>query len=108
MEQLNREVRQNGYKTKNNIILIQHGHLKARIMIEVEKQDKYDAQIHTYSENTSVDTMVFREGTGSFNDWVKRMKERIFARRTMEIREIYYWKVPSSAAKSRVVLFGLT
>ena len=108
MERLMREVRQNGYKTLNNIVLVQHGVMKAKVMIEVEKQDKYDAQVLTFEENTAVDTMVIKEGVTSLNTGAKRMKERVFNRRTMESRAIYYWKVTLPGGRGYTVVFGLT
>ncbi len=108
MEQLMREVRQNGYKTMNNVVLVQHGVTKGKVMIEVEKQDKYDAQVLTFEENTAVDTLVIKESVTTLSNGVKRMKERVFNRRTMEPRGIYYWKVTLPGGSGYIVIFGLT
>jgi len=107
LEQLNREVRQNGYKTKNPMILIQVGKLKGRIMIEVEKKDTYDAQIQHYDIATSCDTIVHMGGLASLGKGIQRLKERVAARRSRDPREIYYlYQQDPNAPKT--ILFSIT
>lgn len=108
MEQLMREVRQHGYKTINNIVMVQHGVTKAKVMIEIEKQDKYDAQVLTFEEHAVVDTLVIKDSVTSLSTGVKRMKERVFNRRSMEHRAIYYWNVTLTGGSGYTVIFGLT
>mgnify|MGYP000527650406 CR=1 FL=1 len=108
LEELNREVRRHGYRTLNNNILIQLGAFKGRIMIEVEKEDRYDAQVVTYEEQTTVDTIVIHQSRTSLSAGVKRLKERVFSRRAMAPREIYYWDVNAPGGEDCIVLFGLT
>jgi len=107
LEELNREVRQNGYKLKNLMILIQHGKFKGKVMIEVEKQDKYDAQIHHYDIQTSCDTILHLGGLATLSKGIERLKERVAARRSMNPREIYYlYQTDPSALK--IILFAVS
>ena len=107
LEQLNREVRQNGYRTINNIILIQYGVMKSKVMIEVEKQEKYDAQVLTFETQTTADSHVFRNQQSTLSKEVKRLCERVYSRRTREPRYIYYWKVSDPTAQDRTVIFAI-
>ncbi len=109
LELLNREVRQGGYKIASNMILIQYCPFKGRAMIEVEKQDKYDAQVLTLETNATVDTMVFR---GTYSQWgkgIKRLTERVAAKRGLAPRELYYMYVVGwEPGAYRTILFALT
>jgi len=107
LEELNREIRQNGYKIKNPMILIQCGKMKGRIMMEVEKKDQYDAQVICYDVQTTCDTVVHYGGISSIGKGIERLKERVAARRMMNPREIYYM-YQSDPSASRTIIFALT
>ena len=109
LEQLNREVRQGGYKTRSNIILIQYSPFKGRIMIEVEKQDKYDAQMTTYEIQTMADTIVYRGAFSLLGKGIKRLTERVVAKRGLEPRELYYmYEGEQVSGVYRTILFAIT
>lgn len=107
LELLNREVRQNAYLTKNYIMLIQYSMFGGCAMIEVEKQDKYDAQVKTYDETTTVATIVHKGSLAGIGKTVKRLKERVVSRRGMLPREIYYW-LTTGPGSERMVLFAVS
>jgi len=106
MVDLNNEVRRNGYKALSTMMLIQYSTFKGRIMIEVEKQDKYDSQVITYDDTTTVDTIVHK-GRGGLGSSVKRLQQRVASRRGMPPRTIYYWLV-SGIGSERIVLLSFT
>ncbi len=106
MEELMRELRQNGYKMVSNIILVQYKTFGGRIMTEVEKQDKYDAQVAAYEMHLTVDTVVQPKGKG-LAPGIKRIRSRVTSKRTREPREIYYWPV-DGASSERYVVFSFT
>ncbi len=103
LETLYRDVRKNGYRTVNNMILIQYKTFGGRVMIEVEKQDKYDSQVATYEMDTTADTMVYSKSSGSLGNAVKLIKERVASRRGLSPREIYYWMVNGPGSEKTVV-----
>lgn len=107
-EQLMREIRKNGYKAKNNIILVQYSTFRGRVMIEIEKPDKYDAQIKFYDTQTTADTVLVHGGLSNLGKGVKRLRERVSVRRMIVPREIYYWLVAGPDKPDQVVLFGIT
>jgi len=107
LEILNREIRQNGYKTKNSMVLIQYGKVKARTMLEIEKPDRYDAQVQNYDIATNADTIVHYSGLASLAKGVEKLKERVYSRRSMMPREIYY-VYQSEGNANKILLIGLT
>lgn len=107
LELLNREVRQAGYKIKNQMILIQHGKFKGRIMIEIEKKDQYDAQVQTYDTQTNCDTIIHYGGMSSLGKGIQRLKDRVAARRMMAPRLFFYMYQPDPNAQ-KTILFALT
>ena len=107
LEELNRDLRMHGYRTVNSMILIQHASFKGRIMIEVEKQDKYDAQVTTFEDTTTVDTLVHKGPTGGLRGAIKRIQQRVSSRRGMNPRAIYYWLVDGPGSE-RCVIFAIT
>ncbi len=107
LELLNREIRQNGYKIKNPMILVQYGKVKSRAMIEIEKPDRYDAQVQNYDIATTADTIIHYGGLSSLSKGVQKLKERVFSRRSMLPREIYYVYQPG-ANTEKTLLIGLT
>ncbi|MFH0764789.1 MAG: hypothetical protein V2A61_00050 [Calditrichota bacterium] len=104
---LNRELRQNGYRPLNNIVLIEHALFKGKIMVEVEKLDKYDDHLLTFEIQTTADSIVIHTGMSGLAKGVERLKQRIVNRRDMNPRGIYYWLV-NSLGSSQIVVFGLT
>ena len=109
LEELNRELRQSGYKPVNSMVLIQFGKFKGRAMIEVPKKDTHDASICTYDIPTTVTTMVYKgEPLGIAKGFVK-LKELVYSRRSMEARELYYLYIPSAGAGGyKTILFAIT
>lgn len=107
LEQLNRDVRANNYKIKNSMVLIEYGKMNARVMIEVEKKDTYDAQIHTYDVQTSVDTIIHYFTRGGIAKGFQGLKERVAARRSRDPRQMFYMYQPDPNA-IKTILFALT
>lgn len=107
LEQLNREIRSNNYKVKNSMTLIEYGKMNARIMIEVEKKDQYDAQIHTYDVQTSCDTIIHYFTKGGIAKGMEYLKERVAARRSRDPRQMFYMYQPDPNA-IKTILFALT
>ena len=109
LEQLNREVHRAGYKVLSNMVLVQHAMFKGRALIEVEKMDKYDAQILHFEERTTVDTIVYRGSPIRISRGIKRLSERVASKRNMAPREVYYMYVTGSASDTyKTIIFGLT
>jgi len=104
---LNREVRQNGYRPLNNIILVEYALFKGKLMVEVEKLDKYDAQLLTFDIQTTADSIVVHTGMSGLAKGIERLKQRIVNHRAMDPRGIYYWLV-NGLGSSQIVIFGLT
>ncbi len=109
LEQLNREARQNGYKILNNRVLISQAFIKGRAMIEVEKQDKYDAMVDTYEDPLFVDTVIYKSSSGSMSNAFKRLAERVAAKRSMSPRQLYYMYVMDSGGSGyKTILFAFS
>lgn len=107
LEQLNREARAAGYKILNSRVLIQHASFKGRAMIEVEKQDQYDAQVVTYDDSLRVDTIVYKGSQSGLGKSIKSLTERVAAKRGMPPREIYSMYVSDSSA-FKTIIFAFT
>ncbi|MBM3329129.1 MAG: hypothetical protein FJY67_06615 [Calditrichaeota bacterium] len=107
LEQLNRDVRTAGHKIKNPMVFIQVGKVKARAMVEIEKPEALDSQVFTYDIPTNVDSIVHYGGPSTLARGVERLKERVYSRRTMEPREIYYL-YQDNPAENKMLLVGLT
>ncbi len=107
LEQLTREVREGGYKIINQMILIQHGKFKGKIMIEIEKKDLWDAQVFTYDVGTSCDTVLHLGGLSNLGKGIERLKERVVARRMRDPREIFYLYQPDMN-NPKIIVFALT
>ncbi len=107
LEQLNRDIKTNNYKVKNSMVLIEYGKMKARVMVEVEKKDQYDAQIHTYDVHTNCDTKIHYFAKGGISKGFDTLKERVAARRSRDPRQLFYMYQPSSTA-DKTILFALT
>ncbi len=107
LEELNRELRLNGYRTVNSMIMVQVASFKGRIMVEVEKLDKYDSQVITFDDTTTADTIVHKGSAGGIGAAVKRLQQRVASRRGMNPRDIYYWLVDGPGSE-RAVLFAVT
>ncbi len=105
--QLNRDCRQAGCKTLSGIILIQYKLFGGRLMIEIEKPDQYDAQVITFEDTTTVDTVVHKGSAASIGRTAARLKQRVSSRRSMEPRAIYYWLV-NGIGSERAVVFSVT
>lgn len=103
IEQIRFEVRKNGYKTLNNIILFEHGSFKGKVMVEVEKQDKYDDQILTFDEGSIVDTLVHHGSISSVGKVITRLVERVSNKRAKPPRSVYYWLVSGEGSNKSVV-----
>ena len=104
-EELNRELRMNGYRTLNSMILVQAATFKGRIMVEVEKLDKYDSQVITFDDTTTADTIVHKGSSGSLGSDGKRLQQRFASRRGMNPKDIYYWHIDGPGS-DRAVLFA--
>ncbi len=109
LERLYREIRAGGYKVLENMALIEYGMFKGRAMVEVEKQDKYDANILNFDDKTTVDTSVYRGAPGKISEEIKRLSERVASRRGMAPRFIFYKYVPDKSAEVyKTILFAIT
>lgn len=107
LEFLNREIRTNGYKVKNSMVLIEYGKMNARIMIEVEKKDQYDSQVFTYDVQTSCDSKIHYFTKGGISKGFESLKERVAARRSRDPRQLFYMYQPNPNAQ-KTILFALT
>lgn len=109
VEELNRELRKNGYKALSPMILIQHtSGLRGRVMIEVEKKDQYDAQVYTLDTQTSADCVAVLTGKSGLSKGIERIKQQVSSRRDMNPRMIFYWCVEGIDNPRNIVVFGLT
>ena len=109
LEHLMQDARKNGFKVVGNMVLVEHSTFGGEAMIEVEKSDKFDADIHNFEERTSVATVVYRGSPGKMNEGIKRLREMVTQRKGMEPRKIYYAYTSGSASGSyKTVLFALT
>jgi len=109
LEELNRHMRQGGYKPVNSMVLLQFGKFKGRAMVEVPKKDTHDANICTYDIPTTVTTMVYKGEPLGIAKGFDRLKELVYSRRSMAARELYYLYVPNATAGNyRTVLFAIT
>lgn len=107
LEALNREVRMARYKIVSPIIWVQVGKMKGRMMLEIEKPDRYDAQVRTFDIPTSADSIVHLGGMATLSRGIQRLKELVYARRQMEPREIYY-AYQSAQAGNKIIIVGIT
>lgn len=107
LEELNRELRMNGYRTVNTMMMIEVAMFKGRIMVEVEKLDKYDSQVITFIDVTTAETIVHKGSTGSLGATVKRLQQRVASRRGMNPHHVYYWLVDGPGSE-KAVLFAVT
>ena len=109
LEQLNREARAGGCKIIGKMVLIEYSMFKGRAMIEIEKQDKYDANLLNFEDKTNVDTMVYRGTPNKKSESIRRLSERVASRRGMAPRMMFYMYVPSGSADSyKTILFAIT
>ena len=107
VEQIRFEVRKNGYKTLNNMILFEHSTFKGKVMVEIEKQDKYDDQVITFDEGSIVDTLVHIGSISSVGKVITRLTERVSNKRAKPPRSIYYWLV-SGVGSDKTVVFAIS
>ena len=107
LEQLNRDIRANNYKVKNSMVLIEFGKMNARVMVEVEKKDQYDAQIYTYEVQTSCDAKIHYFSKGGISKGFDALKQQVAARRSRDPRQLFYMYQPNSSA-TKTILFALT
>ncbi|MFN3822005.1 MAG: hypothetical protein ACK4OO_06685 [bacterium] len=107
LETLNRGVRMERYKTVSPIIWVQYGKMKGRMLIEIEKPDRYDAQVFSYEIPTTADSIVHLGGIATLSKGVERLKEIVYSRRQMEPREIYYL-YQSAISGNKIVIVGIT
>lgn len=109
LEELNRQMRQDGYKPVNSMVLLQFGKFKGRAMVEVPKKDTYEANLHAYDIPTMVITMIYSGDPMGIARGFDKLKELVYSRRNMEAREFYYLYVPSVGAGGyKTVLFAIT
>jgi hypothetical protein len=103
------DARKSGFKVIGNMVLVERSMFGGQAMIEVEKMDKFDADIHNFEERTSVSTIVYRGSPGKLHEGIKRLREMVTLRKGMEPRKIYYAYTTASASGSyKTVLFALT
>jgi len=107
MEQLNREVRQAGYKIIDTSILIHAGAFSGKVMIEVEKRDIMDAQILSFDDQTKAYTTVHRGSSGGLSKGMKSLSEMVASRSGMAPRSIYYRYVDPDSADYKTILFAI-
>ncbi|NQU06398.1 MAG: hypothetical protein HQ568_09920 [Calditrichaeota bacterium] len=107
MEQLNREVRQAGYKIIDTSILILAEAFSGKVMIEVEKQDIMDAQILHFEDKTQAYTTVYRGSPGGLSKGMKSLAEIVASRRGMSPRSIYYRYVDPDSADYKTIMFAV-
>jgi len=107
IEQIRFESRKNGYKMLNNIILFEYTPFKGKVMVEIEKHDEYDAQVLTFEDDTSIDTLVHRGPISSVGKVVKRLAERVSGKRSRPPRSTYFWLV-TGVGSERSVVFAIT
>jgi hypothetical protein len=109
LEELNRQMRQGGYKPVNSLVLLQFGKFKGRAMVEVPKKDTYEANLHSYDIPTTVTTLVYKGDPVGIARGFDKLKELVYSRRSMAAREFYYLYVPNTTAGNyRTVLFAIT
>lgn len=104
---ITREARKAGYTIISNMILIEHSNFGGKIMVEVEKKDQYNANILTLDDGATVDTIVHRGPVSSVGQTIKKAKERVASRRSMQPRAIYYWLV-TGIGSQKTVVFALS
>lgn len=107
LELVNRELRANGYRAISNMMLVEYKMFGGKVMVEIEKQDKYDAQVLTYDDKTTVETMVHTAASGGLSNAITKLKERTTSRRGMQPRALYYWPVQGVGSKTNI-LFSIT
>lgn len=108
LEQLNRDARQAGFNILGKMVLIQHGSIKGRIMIEVEKKDVLDANILHFEDKTSVDTIIYRGAPGGISKGVQRLVEWVASKRRIAPREIYYMYIDKpDSSNYKTVIFAI-
>ncbi len=107
LEQLNRDIKANNYKVKNSMVLIEYGKMNARVMVEVEKKDQYDAQVFTYDIHTSCDSIIHYFTRGGVSKGFQFLSERVGARRSRDPRQLFYMYQPNPSS-IKTILFALT
>lgn len=108
LEDLNRQMRQAGYKPVNNLVWIQHGAGKGKAMVEVLKQDKYDANVLTFDTSTTAISLIYKGHPSGLAKGVRQLAELVVLRKSMEPREVYYLYVPyPDPANYKTILVGL-
>ena len=107
MEQLNREVRQAGYKIIDTSILVLADAFSGKVMIEVEKQDIMDAQILHFEDKTTAYTTVYRGSYGGLSKGMRSLAEMVASRRGMAPRSIYYRYVDPDSADYKTIMFAV-
>jgi hypothetical protein len=109
LEQLVQEARKGGFKVVGNMVLVEHSSFGGEAMIEVEKLDKFDADVHNFEERTTVCTVVYRGSPGKLHQGIKRLREIVTQRKGMEPRKIFYaYNSASTSGSYKTVLFALT
>ena len=103
IEQIRFEVRKNGYKMQNNMIMFEHSAFNGKVMVEIEKQDKYDDHVITFDEGAIVDTLVHHGRISSVGKVITRLNERVANKRAKPPRSIYYWLVSGEGSDKSVV-----
>ena len=108
LEQISRDARQSGYKIIGKMVLVEIGSFGGQAMIEVEKLDRYDANVINFDEKTTVLTVVYRGSPGKLSAGFKKLKEMVASRKGMAPRKIMYAYTPVAASSYKTVLFALT
>jgi hypothetical protein len=107
IEQLNREVRQAGYKIIDTSILIHAEAFSGKLLIEVEKKDTMDAQILSFEDQTKAYTAVYRGSPGGLSKGMKNLSEMVASRRGMAPRWIFYRYTDPNAADYKTIIFAV-
>ena len=109
LEQLNQDLSRAGYKIKTNMVLIEPGTFSSMAMIEVDKQNKYDANILHFDEQTNVETFVYKGPQNKVSGGMRQLAERVTSKRGMPPRKVMYmYTYSGSESKYKTILFALT
>jgi hypothetical protein len=109
LDELNQGLKSGGYKPVSQMVLIEHSPFKGKMIVEVTKQDKYDANIMSFDIQTMVFTRIYKGDQSGLGKAIKMLKEMVMSRRSMEARAVYYLYIPGGTPGGyKTVLFAIT